>query len=212
MNTELVYDRWEYIKPLVAGKTVLDVGCASEMSKFKSGFMHGKIRDCAHETVGVDINKTQVMFLRNQGYDIILGNAETVKLGRLFDVIVAGELIEHLSNPGLFLDNMRHHLKADGKLIITTPNRTPIHLYLQILRRNKGQDYTKNIPRHVLYFDKSSLFALAERHSFKVSSFAYWTLRAHKWHGKLFWNNIIRKRHDLASYMIAVLEKADEKY
>ena len=35
------------------------------------------------------------------------GDVTTVNLGKKFDVIVAGELIGHLPNQGLFLENMK---------------------------------------------------------------------------------------------------------
>lgn len=49
-------------------------------------------------------------------------NAENFNFDIKFDVIFASDLIEHLSNQGLFLDSCKRNLKQGGKLIITTPN------------------------------------------------------------------------------------------
>ena len=40
----------------------------------------------------------------------------------VIDGIFAGELIEHLENPGLFLSECKRVLKRNGVIIITTPN------------------------------------------------------------------------------------------
>ena len=45
-----------------------------------------------------------------------------IRLGRKFDVIVTGEILEHLPNQGLFLENAERHLKKKGVQILTTPN------------------------------------------------------------------------------------------
>lgn len=52
------------------------------------------------------------------------GDAESLPFkDEIFDVIVAGELIEHLFNPTRFLRDCYRILKDKGILIITTPNR-----------------------------------------------------------------------------------------
>src|SRR6185295_17326915 len=48
--------------------------------------------------------------------------AESLDLGRTFDVVFAGELIEHLSNFAGFLATAHRHLGANGRLVLTTPN------------------------------------------------------------------------------------------
>lgn len=46
----------------------------------------------------------------------------TVSLAQTFDVVVLGETIEHVVNPGALLANMRRHLNKDGRLVLTTPH------------------------------------------------------------------------------------------
>jgi 2-polyprenyl-3-methyl-5-hydroxy-6-metoxy-1,4-benzoquinol methylase len=48
------------------------------------------------KVVGVDIQKEDVERLRKLGYEVVWGDVTTINLGKKFDVIVAGELIEHL--------------------------------------------------------------------------------------------------------------------
>jgi 2-polyprenyl-3-methyl-5-hydroxy-6-metoxy-1,4-benzoquinol methylase len=82
---------------------------------------------------------------------------ETHQLGETFEVIVAGDVIEHMSNPGLFLDNCRRHLEPGGQLILTTPNAKWPTVFL---RPN---------PTHALWHDHYTLRHLLERHHYHVT-------------------------------------------
>ncbi len=114
------------IVPLVEGPRVLHVGCAAhEPDPNDPSWLHGQLVKYFPETAGVDLREDLIEQLRSLGYkNLHVANAETFDLGQEFDTIVAGDMIEHLSNPGLFLDRARQHLakgKPGGKLIISTP-------------------------------------------------------------------------------------------
>jgi len=55
----------------------------------------------------VDIDDEGIKILREEGYHVRTDNVMTMNLEEQFDVIIAGEIIEHLDNPGQFLRNMR---------------------------------------------------------------------------------------------------------
>jgi SAM-dependent methyltransferase len=52
-----------------------------------------------------------------------------------FDLVVSFQVIEHLADPGDYLDALAHHLRDEGTALVTTPNRTnsdgenPFHLH-----------------------------------------------------------------------------------
>ena len=50
------------------------------------------------------------------------GDARDFDLDRTFDVVFAGELIEHLDDVRGFLASVRRHLGPVGRLVLTTPN------------------------------------------------------------------------------------------
>lgn len=178
---KIVTTRWEVIENYVKGKDVFDVGCAELIGtttdgKKKSRWIHDKIAKVAKNLIGIDINEKQVILLKEMGYNIIVGDVTTVDLKRKFDVIVAGELIEHLSNPGIFLDNMKRHLKKEGVLILTTPNRFDFITFVKSFFHNSIPDYNKPISKHVMYFDENSISALLKRHGFEsIEIVYYWT-------------------------------------
>ncbi|MFD1585894.1 class I SAM-dependent methyltransferase [Halorientalis brevis] len=103
---------------------VLDVGCVqhSVENENNENWLHKRLSDICREVVGIDVLEEDIRILQERGYTVKHQNAEQFGLDRDFDVIVAGELIEHLANPGKFLDCARAHLKPDGRLLLTTPN------------------------------------------------------------------------------------------
>ena len=139
----MVAYRNDLIKRLVKGKDTLDVGsCGVDK------FFYSEMKKHTKSITGVD--------LEGKG-DIIKGNAETVNLGKKFDVVVAGDIIEHLDNAGLFLDNMKKHLKKDGLLIISTPNVKSIAFA-----------FFKGNKTHTAWYCKYTLSYLLRQHGFKV--------------------------------------------
>jgi 2-polyprenyl-3-methyl-5-hydroxy-6-metoxy-1,4-benzoquinol methylase len=99
---------------------VLDVGCASCDYADGNVWLHELLCRKARRVVGVDLI-TPDMAAGANNYNIVTTDAESMKLNERFDLIVAGELIEHLSNPGFFLECAKNNLKEGGRLILTTP-------------------------------------------------------------------------------------------
>lgn len=170
--------RWEFIEPYVKGKTVLDVGATELVGTINSGkmgrWLHKKIADVAYKVVGLEQNNEQVQILRKIGYDIRCGDAETFNCDEHFDVIVAGELIEHLSNPGKFIECSRSHLRSGGTLVLTTPNRFDFVPFFKAFLMNRITAYNKPIAKHVVYFDEESVKSLLERYGFSDITIAYY--------------------------------------
>ena len=118
-----ILQRAEQILPWVQGPNVLDIGCAAHAMRFNDPhWLHGLLCKRFPDTVGIDIRPDLIEQLRQRGFqNLYTENAETFELGRQFDTIVAGDLIEHLSNPGAFLRQAAKHLAPNGRLILTTP-------------------------------------------------------------------------------------------
>lgn len=164
--------RSEIILQWVKGPDVLDVGCAGHVPEPDSPYwVHGGLRDRFQTVVGIDINEKKVRMLRDLGYeDIHLASAEEFQLDRRFDSIVAGELIKHLSNPGLFLQRCREHLKPHGRVILTTPYPfSLLYVLYAIFKFPKTCENTE----HACWFCLKTLMELANRHGFKV---VHWNL------------------------------------
>ena len=109
---------------MVKDKSVLDVGCVAHSASEEASefWVHGHLVRHAKSVLGIDILPEDVEELQRHGYNMVCADAMSDDLGQKFDVIVAGEVIEHVVNPGQLLTNMRRHLKEDGVLVLTTPH------------------------------------------------------------------------------------------
>ncbi len=170
-------DRYEIIKKYIIGKNVLDFGCVDHdwekaISEKKDFWLHGFICRYALKCVGVDIYEDEIKKLNKAGYTSIAGSAENIDLGRKFDVIVAGELMEHLYNPGLFLENVKRHLNDGGVFLISTPNPLFLWKFMQVLI--KGAPVVNE--DHTCWFDPKTLAYLMTQHGFIVEGIYFTTL------------------------------------
>lgn len=123
-------DRLSYIADLCKGKTVLDIGCYDETALEKRDteyWLHGRISGSAIRVIGVDssslippegIQTGKNSFIhRGDGVDV----PREITQGEKFDIVVAGEFIEHIENPLRFFSNIKQ--KFPGmELVVSTPN------------------------------------------------------------------------------------------
>jgi 2-polyprenyl-6-hydroxyphenyl methylase / 3-demethylubiquinone-9 3-methyltransferase len=107
--------------PLV-GKTVLDVGCGAGLLCEPLARLGGTVTgvDAAPENAAAATAHAAVSGL---DIDYRSGELSAQGLGK-FDVVTCMEVIEHVTDPAAFVGEIAAHLKPDGLLILSTPNRT----------------------------------------------------------------------------------------
>ncbi len=163
-----IVDRIEWLTTQCAGKRVIHVGFADAGFRREQGragsWLHGRLHEVAAELVGVDNDRSGVAAATEDGFEAHLvdcTDAEAVAALALepADVVLAGEVIEHISAPGPFLDALHHLCRPDGTLIITTPNAYGlINVAASITRRVEI-----NHPDHVVMFTWRTLTELMRR-------------------------------------------------
>jgi SAM-dependent methyltransferase len=123
-------DRLDFIADSCVGKIVLDIGCFDETALVKREtrhWLHGRLAAKAQLVVGVDnSSKIPQEGLRTADNAIIYRSdgvhVDDSLTGRYdYDVIVAGEFIEHIENPLEFFREMKTRF-AGRELLISTPN------------------------------------------------------------------------------------------
>ncbi len=201
----LIKDRWDVMKDLVTGKSVLDLGCVDHEAEKESGeeWLHRKIKSCSKDLLGVDYQIEAVQELRSKGYHVEAGNVEALNLGRTFDVITAGNIIEHLSNPGLFLDSVRRHMDEKSLFLLTTDNCYGLRSLKAIFLR----DGVVPNSEHVMTFEEEILRQFLERHGFEIIGFYYYNgPYANPLKEKII-NFLCRIRKNFAWQMLVVAKK-----
>ena len=98
--------------------------------------------------------------LRARGYNVVAGDACTSDLGRQFECVVAGDIIEHVDNPGMMIRNLARHLKPNGKLFLTTPNA---HFGLHMVESVVCDPKRRWHPQHVAWYDPFTLQNMVKR-------------------------------------------------
>ena len=140
-------DRLEILQMLCREKRVLHVGFADHpelvAAKRSSGiWLHDRLSAVAASCVGLDSNVAAVEMLRDRGLeDVWWGNVESddsipdeIKQTR-FDVVVLGEVLEHVSNPVSFLQAIgRAHFASNSTIVITVPNAWSLPNLLGLVR------------------------------------------------------------------------------
>ncbi|HXB05998.1 MAG TPA: hypothetical protein VNW04_02750, partial [Puia sp.] len=105
---KVIKNREMWLKEYVTGKTVLHGGCVDsdllEERKESRLFLHDILGQSAALLVGVDVDREGIEKMTRLGYkDIFYADLESWDYEGKFDVIVLGEIIEHIDNCGDFL-------------------------------------------------------------------------------------------------------------
>lgn len=106
----------------LAGKTALDVGCGA-------GLLCEPLARMGAAVTGVDAAPENIEAAKAHAAQSALaidyrsGELAAQGLGK-FAVITSMEVIEHVTDPAAFIAELARHLKPDGLLLLSTPNRT----------------------------------------------------------------------------------------
>lgn len=159
-------NRLEYIAEQCRDQVVLDVGCAGHGGDMSRGnWLHARIQGVSAECLGIDMDEEAVKKVREYGFDVqcfdVLRGSKAARsvLGEArFDILVAGEIIEHLRDPMTLLEVASVVLKDAGKAIITTPNPYAPHRVFSGRTR-----YAWENADHLFYIFPSGIVEMAER-------------------------------------------------
>lgn len=156
-------DRVDFIERYARGKHVLHVGCAdmpfTQDRLTRGELLHPRLHACARELAGVDLSEEGIAMLRAAGYEnLYVADCEkplSASTPGQYEVVVAGETLEHVANAGDFLTSLRSVCRPDGRILITTPNHASIKLAARLFGRNEIVH-----PEHVAYYSVSTLSRL----------------------------------------------------
>lgn len=180
---ELV-QRVEFIKKKCAGKKTLHLGCTNypyTKNSIDGGLLlHFDLEKIAGQLYGFDFDQAGLDVLRAHGaknlYRADLENLDDVALDETFDVIIAGEIVEHLTSPGLFLRGIRRFMNERTELVITTINAYSALRMMIYGLRGKGGANEPVHPDHVAYYSYKTLSLTVERENLRVREFCFYDI------------------------------------
>lgn len=149
------------MEPYLVDRDVLDIGAGT-------GSFHARAVAVARSVVGIDLDAQKVEKARAAGFQVSFGNAEAFDLQQKFDVVWAGEVIEHLSCAGAFLDCAGNHLNPGGLLLLTTPNAFAVSNFVYRMGKN-----LRFHDEHTAWYDEATLAHLVGRYGFTVEEMTY---------------------------------------
>lgn len=158
------------LKMVGSDKDILDVGC-------RDGTIAKLMQSLGNRVEGVEISEYSINRAREKGikvYDLNLNQVWADKIDKKYDVVFAGEVLEHVFETDLFLSNINKVLKIGGRMILSTPNMASLgRRLLLLLGKNPQTELTTRdgLAGHVRYFVYKPLKKIIEYNGFKVLKF-----------------------------------------
>jgi 2-polyprenyl-3-methyl-5-hydroxy-6-metoxy-1,4-benzoquinol methylase len=133
---------------------ILDVGCSTGafLWQLKSRF------SADYEILGTDVAGPALDYAEKKGVPIRSGNFLQQSFETPFDAVTFWAVLEHLVEPGPFLQKAAATLKPSGLCFVLVPN------FRSLATRILGARYRYILPQHVNYFTVETLSAVASKH------------------------------------------------
>ncbi len=165
-------NRIDYILDYCRGKQVLHFGFADypyTRERIHSGkLLHLYLTSVAQRTFGVDNNPESVQMYKEgtgdeaAGLGDLLDKASLRSLDRSFDIILLGEILEHLKNPHEAILNLYDTFPKGVNILVTVPNYTSLQTIGASLHGKESIH-----PDHFWYFSPVTLFRLFPEDKFE---------------------------------------------
>lgn len=168
---KIIKNREDAILALVQNKDVLHVGCVDSGLmdvKIKTNkLLHKKIASKAKLLYGIDVDKDGIDKMIQMGFNnLFLCELENCNINRKFDIIILGEVIEHIDNCGSALKSLRKFANNNTKIVFTTPNAYYYLFWISYLFKIESIH-----PDHNYLFSFISLKQLIEKFGYSVDEY-----------------------------------------
>lgn len=175
-NTSYIGLRSDLLKYISGhNNSVLDVGCANGTN--------GKYlldNNIAKVVYGVEFDKEMATEAEKYYTKIYTGNLderdfrkEIVTHDIKFDYIIFGDILEHLIDPQLVLNELKSILRKDGKIIISLPNIAHIETFIQVFIKGTWPKNPRGIfdATHLRWFTKKDVYTLVSSCELTVNTY-----------------------------------------
>lgn len=135
---------YEYAKPFIVGKRVLDVGCGLAYGTALMAESALDIIGLDYDQLTIDDNQKRYSAIKNLSFK--RGEIPPLPFeDNSFDVVTAFQFIEHIERRKEFMKECLRVLKPGGRMMVTTPNvkkslaRNPFHVHEYSFDEIKGE-------------------------------------------------------------------------
>jgi 2-polyprenyl-3-methyl-5-hydroxy-6-metoxy-1,4-benzoquinol methylase len=147
------------------GNRVLDVGCSS-------GYLARPLAERGNTIVGLELDPVAARSAEEFCELVLVGDVETMDLPLepgSFDVVLGGDVIEHLRDPAATLARLRPFLRPGGRVVVSTPNVANWAIRLSLLSgRWRYTDRGILDRSHTHLFTRATLAETLERAGYRV--------------------------------------------
>jgi 2-polyprenyl-3-methyl-5-hydroxy-6-metoxy-1,4-benzoquinol methylase len=108
---------------------VIDAGCSS-------GYLAEQLVARGCRVTGLELDPVAGRFAERWCEQVLVGDVETMDLPLApasFDVVLCGDIVEHLRNPTAALARWRRLLRPGGRLVLSTPNVANVRIRMLLL-------------------------------------------------------------------------------
>jgi 2-polyprenyl-3-methyl-5-hydroxy-6-metoxy-1,4-benzoquinol methylase len=150
-----------------AGQHVLDVGCGE-------GRFAAELAGAGAQVVGIDVAEEPLRRARVRTPELDLRLVPDSGPWSLpdasFDVVWAGEVIEHVADTSAWLSEVRRVLRSGGSLVLSTPAHEPLTLLRMALSRRAFAERFEPRGDHLRFYSRDTLTQLIRDFGFEQIS------------------------------------------
>ncbi len=144
-----LFARYEVlVKRITDASRVLDVGCGD-------GYLMGRVSPRSREVFGVESDRSGVELARHMlrpftNCSVVQGNCYSLPFREgFFDTILLADVIEHLEEPDLCLQEVRRVIASNGVFMVTTPKWRPDRRWdANHVREYKPEELAESLSPH----------------------------------------------------------------
>lgn len=154
--------------PKMPAQKVLDVGCGE-------GRFGQRLKECGQIVYGIEINPFVARIAASVLDHVYVGNVEELEFNlsdEFFDIIILGDVLEHLLNPWGLLSRMKRYLAKDGIIIASLPNLQYFPILWKLVIRGKFEYQPHGIldKSHLRFFTILQVQKLFSEAGYKIIS------------------------------------------
>jgi 2-polyprenyl-3-methyl-5-hydroxy-6-metoxy-1,4-benzoquinol methylase len=149
---------------VAAGERVLDLGCGE-------GRFAAELARAGAAVVGVDVAEEPLQRARERHPELDLrlidGEGGWELADAIFDVVWAGEVIEHVADTAAWLSEVRRVLRSGGRLLLSTPAHGRLAMLRLALSRHAFAAHFDPRGDHLRFYSRGTLTELLEDFRFQ---------------------------------------------